>query len=276
MEGFTLADRLRDVADTAAADIRECANLCDTYYSKKLLVKVLKAPAWEAKLAEFLDRFAQRRSDFEFALSIHSTKTVEATKNAVHDIGNKCAIPIPTLYCADAIFMFRSRVDDLRNMFHYLFIEDRPPDEQSIATKIDMNGGVGCVQHNDAILQKLMYYEDSLLSANSKSWDADSVSNSNQHVKVQTDMAERTAQEPYLATLKSDLREDVNAAAEKNMTQFATRFDLRVSRLFGDLREENDHVIRKLDAEPHERIVNEVCLLKIIAFAEFHTLSLRN
>lgn len=73
----------------AAQDIKECANTCDTYCKKTLVVKVLRSQLWEERLASFLRVFAQRRQDFEFALMIHTANTVESTNAVAKDMDQK-------------------------------------------------------------------------------------------------------------------------------------------------------------------------------------------
>jgi hypothetical protein len=48
-------------------------------------VKVLKGPIWDVRLLKFVEIFAKRRSEFEFALSIHTSLGVDAM-NAKMDL----------------------------------------------------------------------------------------------------------------------------------------------------------------------------------------------
>ncbi|KAJ7913942.1 hypothetical protein B0H13DRAFT_1612003 [Mycena leptocephala] len=83
--GSTIEDRMGKIVRGAADDIKDCANACDTYSKKKLVVKVLKGPIWDVRLLKFVEIFAKRRSDFEFALSIHTSLAVDAM-NAKMDL----------------------------------------------------------------------------------------------------------------------------------------------------------------------------------------------
>ena len=51
---MTIGARLQDLVDRTANDIKECANVCDTYSKKRLLVKVLKGPIWDDTLKGFI------------------------------------------------------------------------------------------------------------------------------------------------------------------------------------------------------------------------------
>ena len=44
LDGRPLKDRLEELAEKTAKDIKDCANFCDTFVKKKLLVKVFKGP----------------------------------------------------------------------------------------------------------------------------------------------------------------------------------------------------------------------------------------
>lgn len=80
---------MQSLAVRAAEEIKNCANACDTYSKKKMLVKVLKGPIWEGRLAEFITRFAQLRSDFKLALVMHTAKVTDGVKMTVDAIDEK-------------------------------------------------------------------------------------------------------------------------------------------------------------------------------------------
>ena len=81
---------MRALAEQAASDIKNCANACDTYSKKKLLVKVLMGAAWEGRLTDFLDRFTKIRSEFKMALAMHTARNAVDIKGVVHGIDGKC------------------------------------------------------------------------------------------------------------------------------------------------------------------------------------------
>lgn len=83
---------MQSLAVKAAEEIKNCANACDTYSKKKMLVKVLKGPIWEGRLAEFITRFSQLRSDFRLALAIHTAKVTDGVKTTVDAIDEKYVV----------------------------------------------------------------------------------------------------------------------------------------------------------------------------------------
>ncbi|KAI0040172.1 hypothetical protein FA95DRAFT_1550018 [Auriscalpium vulgare] len=101
----TIEDRLRALVEKTADDIKACSNACDAYCKKKLLAKVFQGPLWDAKLLSFVDLFEKRRTDIEFALSVHTTETLEAmtaklstVDASTKQVNAKC---VPRLSCLE-------------------------------------------------------------------------------------------------------------------------------------------------------------------------------
>ena len=74
----TIEDRLQILVKKTAINIKACANACDTYSKKRLLVKIIRGQSWETKLVKFAGVFTQRRVEFEQALAIHTARVVDA------------------------------------------------------------------------------------------------------------------------------------------------------------------------------------------------------
>lgn len=81
--------RLLSIAQNTADDIKDCANTCDTYAKKRLVVKVLKAPIWESRLVDFVGKFTKRRAQFEEALAIHTARIVDTIQTSVYVLKTK-------------------------------------------------------------------------------------------------------------------------------------------------------------------------------------------
>ena len=93
LDGRVLKDRLEELAEKTAKDIKDCANVCDTFLKKRLIVKVLKGPVWADKLAGFVKTFTDRKADFQFALVMHSANTITDVKRQNQEIDAKYACP---------------------------------------------------------------------------------------------------------------------------------------------------------------------------------------
>lgn len=58
----------------------------DTYSKKKLLAKVFQGPMWDTKLVAFAGTFTKRRTEFEFALSVHTALGVDQLNSKVSSV----------------------------------------------------------------------------------------------------------------------------------------------------------------------------------------------
>ena len=85
-QGMTVSARLKGLVTLTAADIKECANACDTYINKRVLVKVFKGVVWNEKLGEYIQRFGQRKTDFNFQLSIHTGQGVDRANDKLDSL----------------------------------------------------------------------------------------------------------------------------------------------------------------------------------------------
>ena len=89
LDGRVLKDRLEELAEKTANDIKECANVCDAFLKKRLLVKVFRGPIWAERLAAFVQVFEDRKADFQFALTMHTANSLTDVKKQNHDIKTK-------------------------------------------------------------------------------------------------------------------------------------------------------------------------------------------
>ena len=90
---------MQTLCEKAASDIKDCANACDSYSKKRLVVKVLKGHTWETKLVGFVSTFTTRKADFQQALAIHTARTVDAIQTMVQGIDAKYAFDISPPLC---------------------------------------------------------------------------------------------------------------------------------------------------------------------------------
>ena len=65
-----------------AADIRDCANMCDAFAKQQPLLKVLKAHHWHKILVSAVRKMAMRKSEMQFALALHAALAVESRNAA--------------------------------------------------------------------------------------------------------------------------------------------------------------------------------------------------
>lgn len=88
-DGRNIADRLTPLIERTAHEIKDCSNICDTYAKKKLLAKVVQGPLWNSTFLDYVKRFSARRQEFEFELSIYTSRGVDMANAKLDTIGDQ-------------------------------------------------------------------------------------------------------------------------------------------------------------------------------------------
>ncbi|KAJ7901712.1 hypothetical protein B0H14DRAFT_1250148 [Mycena olivaceomarginata] len=226
-DGSTIKGRMQEIVKGTADDIKACANACDTYTKKKLVVKILKGPVWEGKLVAFAGKFTKRRSEFEFALSIHTALGVDAA--------NK------TLSSVDKV---TQEMNEKMDMMMKMFASFVAPEQKEMMRVVEQKGGLQACQDSDKILKEL-----SDLEAKSTT----SLGGTSQAPKS----AQKTS---ALEDLKDDLMVDPESAIEKNLTVFSRKFEVQKRQIVDELTKvverEGDRVISAVTAGPHDKVID--------------------
>ncbi|KAF8210104.1 hypothetical protein K438DRAFT_140561 [Mycena galopus ATCC 62051] len=226
-DGSTIKGRMQEIVQAAADDIKACANAVDAYSKKKVVVKILKGPVWEGKLVKFAGAFTKRRSEFEFALSIHTALGVDAANRTLSSVDK-------------ATQEMNLKMDQMMKMFASLV----PPEHKEMMRIVEQKGGPQACQENDKILKELSDLE-------AKSTSLGSASQS-------TKSAQKTS---ALEDLKDELTVDPEAAIEKNLTVFSRKFEVQKRQIVDELTKvverEGDRVISAVTAGPHDKIVDQ-------------------
>nr|GAT44760.1 predicted protein [Mycena chlorophos] len=84
-----ISKQMEDISHRAGNDIRQCANACDAWFKKRLIVKLLNGPTWEQKLADFAGTFAQRQDEFQSVLAMHSALGINTANRTTREINSK-------------------------------------------------------------------------------------------------------------------------------------------------------------------------------------------
>ena len=84
MDGGTVEGRMQGLIEQIADDIKRCANICDTWSKMRLLAWVLNVPFWEGTFVDFVNLFAQQRTDLEVAMSMHTARGVDEVSEKRH------------------------------------------------------------------------------------------------------------------------------------------------------------------------------------------------
>ncbi|KAK7062151.1 hypothetical protein R3P38DRAFT_2495366 [Favolaschia claudopus] len=232
-DGSTIRGRMQGAVNGTAEDIKSCANTCDTYTKKKLIVKVLKGPIWEGKLVKYVGIFTKRRGEFEFALSIHTALGVDAANRALNVVDKTTQ-------------EMNAKMDLMMKMFQ-TFIS---PEQRDMARLVEQKGGLQACEGNDKILRELS-------EAENKSGNVQAQLGPNTKSAAKATSGSKTF---GLDDLKDELRTDPDAAAEQNLISFTRKFEVQQRQIIDELSKvvarEGDRVISALTGGPHEKIVD--------------------
>ncbi|THH29238.1 hypothetical protein EUX98_g4953 [Antrodiella citrinella] len=220
-DGKTISSRMGGLCEKAASDIKDCANACDSYSKKRLVVKVLKGHTWEGKLVGFVGTFTQRKTDFQQALSIHTARTVDAIQVTVKAV--EAAI---------------ANMDQRMAVFMEMFAANVPPNEMTMRVKIQEKGDPNTVLNNDAILRELNDFENTTFLKQG------SVSSS----KIRGTYS--------VKDLKEELQENLEVCISENFLIFERKFTLHQNQLQEQLTKSLQEVIVAVKEGPHDRIKN--------------------
>lgn len=198
------------------------------------LVKVLKGPIWETRLASYGGLFTKHRSEFEFALTIHTAVGVETANETLGDVQQMTAA-----------------IDAKVNMMMKMFQSLTSPEEAKLSKLVEKNGGSEAVQDDDKLLKELSNLQST-----------DGVSSQ----VGASQISRRTGGKAYsFEDLQDDLHADPDVAIEKNMTIFLRKFEIQQRRLLDEMtavvKREGNRVIDTLTSGPHDRILDLVSLL---------------
>jgi hypothetical protein len=255
-DGTTLQGRMHRLIKNIAKDITACGNVCDAYTKKgivgrsfsafgaaeqtelccQFVVKVLKGPLYEGRLADFAARFSERRKELHLALQMHTTLGVDKANRTLADVNRTVRA-----------------VDEKLNMI-LLFRRLDSPHEKELLKFIDSKGGPKACLADNSILKELSYVNESADTSSALST-----------LRDHGGLSQRRSQTlDYKAfyILRKDLREDVQEALQKNMAVFERKLDVQkrqiITELEGVVHREGDRVISAVTSGPHDRIVDPV------------------
>nr|GAT44772.1 predicted protein [Mycena chlorophos] len=218
--GETIKGRMQGIVETAANNIKGCANACDTYVKKKLVVKVIKGPIWEGKLAAFSGEFTKRRDEFQLALSMHTALGVDAAVRGIDSL-------------ADSSKAIEAKI----NMMMNLFAQMASPEQKELTRLAGDQKGTP----SDEVLKKLNEEENRLLGAQGNGKDVQSATKDKQ-----------------LADLKAELKTTADAAIAANMEVFDRKFEIQLRQIEEAVeravKRQGDRIIGAVLSGPHDRI----------------------
>ncbi|TBU55048.1 hypothetical protein BD310DRAFT_934540 [Dichomitus squalens] len=224
-DGQTIKARLQELVKQIAEDIKTCANACDTYAKKKLIVKVIKGSIWDGTLSGFIDLFAKRRKAVTFALSIHIGVGVDDANRRLKAIDAKI----------DMVLDFFSKAIS--------------PEQLELAALVQKKGGPTVVMADNVALKELMKFRPAVASDQTKQGTGKDVGEHNSH-----------SEGDDLAVVKQELFDSPELAIKKNLEVFERKFKMQQRELAEEMRRmvhhEGDRVIEAITSGPHDRIID--------------------
>ena len=197
-----------------------------------MLVRVLKGPIWEGRLSKFGGLFTKRRSEFEFALTIHTSLGVDAANKTLGDVDKTTQD-------------MNAKIDMMMKMFKSFV----PPEEKEMARLVQQKGGTKTCEGDDKLLKELSEFEEKTSSST-----------------VVGNHAGRKGgpKSSDFFDLKSELHTDPDTAMKNNMTVFSRKFEVQKRQIVDELsrvvQRESDRVIDAVTAGPHDKIIDPVSI----------------
>ncbi|OJT06673.1 hypothetical protein TRAPUB_2476 [Trametes pubescens] len=140
--GLSIGARLEVLVKKTAKDIEECANACNAYSRKRLLVKVLQAPSWNERLKDYVSLFRLRKSDFNIVISSYVSTGVQHANVKLDTLNTNM----------DAVMQ--------------VFVNFAPHEQRVLAEVVDrVEGGVKGVLVKPNVLKDLLLKEQRLEAA---------------------------------------------------------------------------------------------------------------
>ena len=226
-DGRMIKARMQELVKQTAEDIKSCANACDTYAKRKLIVKVINRSAWEDTLKSFIHVFANRRKTFTFALSIHVGISVDDANRKLKEIDAKV------------------------NMVLGFFSKVVSPRQQELSALVEKRGGPAAVVMDDITLKELLKFRPAIAidQAKCSSGHDDAEDSSHQD-------------EDDLAFIKQEILDTPELALRRNREVFERKFVMQQRELAEEMRQRSRHeggrVVRHGAAKPYERIDDPV------------------
>ncbi|KAI0656679.1 hypothetical protein C8Q70DRAFT_329793 [Cubamyces menziesii] len=219
-DGTTIKARLQGLIKRTADDIKDCANVCDAYAKKKLIVKVLKSSSWDDKFKSYVTLFADRRKAFTFALEMHVGKAVDDANRKLESVDTK--------------------LDVILRLFSTLV----SPEQERLLDFVGTNGGPEAIMKNSDALVTLIKLQLPVATTSKRHAEGGGHQESDPKEELQS--------------LQEELFDSTETAIQRNMELFERKFIVQQRRLLEQMqatvRHEGDRVIDKVLSGPHERI----------------------
>ncbi|KAM5542283.1 hypothetical protein V8D89_004156 [Ganoderma adspersum] len=225
LDGKVLKDRLQELAEKTAEDIKQCANVCDTFLKKGILVKFFKGPVWADRLAGFVKVFAARKGEFQLALDMHTANSLADVKEQNYEVQAKLNTVLE---------LFKQQFATPEECKIAIEVQRIQRGGAATGTKVregdDILGDCGArkVQQDDDLLKALIAVDPFTRRDDPKEAKAGTEKDAQgavpPHARKDPPMSGK--QKPLtLDQLKAELREDIDDALERNLSFLRTALE---------------------------------------------------
>ncbi|OSX57145.1 hypothetical protein POSPLADRAFT_1050210 [Postia placenta MAD-698-R-SB12] len=237
--GLTAKPRMQELVEHMAGDIKDCGNACDAYSRVKPVTKVLLGPVWVGRLSKFIDVFAQRRQDFEFALSIHTGRGVDEVNRKMDELNEQ--------------------TKQFAEMFEHFMKTCIPPGQAQLVDFVQAKGGPQAVLQDEEALRQLSARQSTSTSRLATASVSTGRTRHKEHLARIT--GEAADPKDDFKRLHEELALDPEAVIENNMKLFQPRFEMQQKHLLEEMESivhrESDRVIDAVNSGPHVKVVDK-------------------
>ncbi|KAI8969692.1 hypothetical protein BD414DRAFT_518441 [Trametes punicea] len=213
--GKTIQERLQPIVDQIESDILRCANACDTYAKKSMLVKVFSCARWDVELQQYIKRFEKRRADVHLAIALHLGLNID-----------RALLQLDTLHLK------------MDRALSYLKL-CTSPEERELAAFIKKRGGRQAILASDRLLLELISKPSSSICQ-----DSDGAWRERQDFIDIEELRAALSEDPAISISR-------NSDAFERKFEMQERELVRIQEI---VHEENGIVIRSLSSGPHDKI----------------------
>ncbi|KAJ7589819.1 hypothetical protein C8J56DRAFT_936291 [Mycena floridula] len=220
-QGRPILGRLKQICDMIGKLIQDCGNVLSAQAKRNVFIKFVQAPKWNTELVRFGVRFEETREELKFTLQMRTMSGVEAMRTEFRK----------------EMFDMLTKQQTSENRPFKQFIKDNSDGDG----EENIEASASQILRDENKCKKLLELQDTLSPRHSTGSKTDEDSTTN-----------------AIETLRSQFREDVAVAIEKNMEKFKRQFDLGIAQLEDQLTDQTasqaDRVIRALGNGPEKRI----------------------
>ena len=186
--------------------------------------------------------FADRRKEFEFAMTIHTAVGVDEA-NIKLDIVDDRTAELNQKYIFECLLSSRRLTPRIRmEIMMQMFRDFVTPEQKRLAVLVEQKGGDAVID-NEQVMRELL--------------DAET------QISAPTGVERHKPSKKFdLVEIQHEIRDDPIEAIEKNAEFFSRKFDIQRRQIQEDIERavsrEGDRIISAVTGGPHERIVDPV------------------